>query len=113
MPRARKSINTPKASMRNLSALEQKVISLYKQGLPVKQIAKITGIKSMARLYRIIKRHVKPRKSKRRKWRPSPEELQELCRLLGQGMSLYQVSKHFDRSPSTIWHYSRKYCTPG
>ena len=108
MPRARRSTNTPKAAVQKLSALEQKVITLYKQGLPVKQIAKITGIKSMARLYRIIKRHVEPRKSKRRKWRPTPEELQELCRLLGQGLSLYQVSKRFGRSPSTIWPYSRK-----
>lgn len=91
--------------------LEKRVVELYKRGLPVREIQRITRIRSMAKIYRILKKNIQLRKKKRKKWKPSEEEIRKLCEMKENGVSIYRISRYFDRSPSTIWRYARKYCT--
>ena len=111
MARRRGTVARAKGKLEEpVGGLEKKVVELYRQGLPVKEISEITGIKSMAKLYRIIRRYAETRKRKRKKWKPSDKEIRELCDLKRRGVSIYQLSRRFDRSPSTIWHYLKRYC---
>ena len=94
-----------------LGSVEREAVKLYNDGVPVREIMRRLGIRSTAKLYRILKKYANLRKSKRKKWKPSEEEVRELCKLKAEGWSIYQIARYFERSPSTIWHYARKFCS--
>ena len=104
-PRRRKPKNT--------SDISDVVEKLYKEGVPVMEIAKQLGV-SLNKIYKTLDRleamgRIKKRRSHNAKHRRlTKEELEQIKKLYKQGASIYEIAKRLDRPVSTIAYTLKK-----
>jgi len=85
------------------------VEKLYKEGIPVKEIAKHCG-NSMSTVYKVLDRLEAMGRIKRRRGhytkhrRLSEEELEQIKKLYTQGASIYEIARRLDRPESTVYY---------
>jgi len=85
------------------------VEKLYKEGVPVREIAKHCG-NSLNMVYRALKRLLEQGRVERRVKKSGPhrrltdEELETIARLYKEGVPVYRIAKELDRPVSTIYY---------
>ncbi len=85
-------------------------IELYRQGLPIDKIMKVTGVRSFAALYRALEAYGLRRKQKSPHRKLGRNEIAEICRELSNGTSIYSTSKKYGLSTSRVFYIKQKYC---
>jgi predicted transcriptional regulator len=89
------------------------VEKLYKNGVPVKEIAKQCG-NSMSTVYKALEKLEAMGRIKRRKGRYkghrrlTDEELQTIAEMYKSGASVYEIAKRLGRPESTIYYALKK-----
>lgn len=90
-------------------SLARKILTMYEDGEPVKEIAKRLGI-PVGMIYDVVKANTRMRRGTHKRYRRlSKKELEEILEELRSGASINSVAKKHGRSTSHIWLIAKKH----
>jgi len=84
-------------------------LKLYREGLPIKEIVRRTGVRSMKELYRVLLFHgMRRRRRKGRHRKLTGKEIRQIIKEWLDGASIYSLSKKYGLSTSRIYYLINK-----
>lgn len=94
------------AKKKDLANIAAKVIQMYKEGKPIKEIMEECGIYSCKTIYSILRGSIKLRKNKSPHRKVNEKKIIEMYK---EGKSIYAIAKELGLSTSRVYYILKKH----